>query len=258
MASIGSPLLEMVPPGIALVTLNRPEVLNALRHEDILTLINLVTGLSDELDTRVVVLTGAGRAFCAGGDLRALRRMGPTETGPYLASYSELAEAFSSLRVPVIAALNGPAFGGGLELACMADIRVAGEGATLCAADLPMGLVPTGGLTWVLPRLVGHGRASWMLLSNATVTAREAALFGLCDVVVAEGAALQEALQLARAIADCPPAGVAATKHALGLSNRLSPADSRAFEVEVNQQLLWDEAVRRRLHQVLPDRDSAG
>ena len=251
--SDGAPLVSMPATGVALVTLNRPNVLNALRHSDLLALLDFCVEFEGDSAIRAVVITGAGRAFCAGGDVRALRRLDASETEPYLRVYSELAEAMSDLRVPVIAALNGITFGGGLELACMADIRVAAVDATFCAADVSLGLIPTGGLTWRLPRLVGHGRASWLLLSNATVDASEAAGMGLCDVIAGEGKAVDKAVELACSIAACPPHGVAATKRALRLVQQSSSAQATGFEVEANQYLIWDSVTRQRLNEVLPD-----
>ena len=249
--SLGAPSLNIVAPGVALVSLERPQVLNALRPSDMIALIDVVERLGMRDDVRSVVLTGSGRAFCAGGDLRALQKLSAKETHHYLAAYADLGDVLSRVRVPVIAALNGLTFGGGLELACMADIRVAEPSTTLCAADIPHGLVPTGGLTWRLPRLIGHGRASWMILSNATVAADEAHRIGLCDLVAADGAAVKASVQLATQIAGFPPSGVAATVHALRLSARATLSESAAFEIDANRRLLRDEGIRQHLDAVL-------
>ncbi len=244
---LGAPSLSIAAPGVAVVRLERPEVLNALRPGDLITLIDHFERLSWRDDLRAVVLTGSGRAFCAGGDLRALQELTTRETGHYLSTYASLGDAISKVRVPVIAALNGPTFGGGLELACMADIRVAEPATTLCSADAPLGLVPTGGLTWRLPRMIGHGRASWMILSNATVMAEDALRMGLCDLVADEGASLSAALEMASRMAAFPQRGVAETVHALRLSARATLAISAAFEIDANRRLLGDEQTRRRL-----------
>ena len=256
--SLGAPSLNIVAPGVALVSLERPQVLNALRPRDMIALIDVFERLGMRDDVRSVVLTGSGRAFCAGGDLHELQRLSERETHHYLSAYAALGDVMSRVRIPVIAALNGLTFGGGLELACMADIRVAEPTTTLCAADMPHGLVPTGGLTWRLPRLIGHGRASWMILSNATVSADEAHRIGLCDLVAGDGAAVNASVELAARLAGFPPGGVTATVQALRLSARATLSVSAAFEIDANRRLLSDEGTRQRLDAVLRRPESSG
>src|SRR5215217_3628416 len=141
-------LLRSQPaPGVELLTLNRPRILNALSGALLRELIDAVRELGERDDVGALVLTGAGRAFSAGGDLNELRAADRAQQESYFGLYGELALALRGLRQPAIAALNGLTFAGGLELACMCELRVADREAVLCVSDAPHGLAPTGGLT---------------------------------------------------------------------------------------------------------------
>jgi enoyl-CoA hydratase/carnithine racemase len=176
---------------------------------------------------RVVVVTGAGRAFCAGADAGALEKH--VEAGAYVAGVSgdemarpgfgvrpEYDHAFAfhfGIPKPIIAAVNGPAAGVGLVLACFCDIRFAAAGAKLTTSAPRLGLPAEYGLSWVLPRLVGTGHAADLLLSSRVVLAEEAATMGLVNRVVAPDALLAEAMAYARQLAtDVSPASTAAAK----------------------------------------------
>jgi len=174
--------------GVTLLLIDRPEHYNALGETVLLSLEGLIDGLAGDPSTRAVVISGAGAAFCAGGDLdltrkawEAARQWGEEFLGQALRP----ALALHRLPQPTIAAINGPVAGAGLGLALACDIRIAAPTATFSAPFIHMGLVPDMGITWLLPRLVGFGTAIELLLSGRQVEAGEAQARGLvsrlCD-----------------------------------------------------------------------------
>jgi len=210
-------------PGVTLVTLNRPDRLNAMSGE-------LVTDLHAALDeiradraTRVVVLTGAGRGFCSGLDLKEVVRAPGTEglgrvqagmaTQQHIAS---LVPKMRSLRQPVIAAVNGPAAGGGLALALASDVRLAAPAARFNVAFVRIGLSGCDiGVSWLLPRLIGASRAFELLLTGRIVDAAEADRLGLVSRVVDDRPVLDAALDVADEILANSPTGVWMTKEVM-------------------------------------------
>jgi 2-(1,2-epoxy-1,2-dihydrophenyl)acetyl-CoA isomerase len=147
------------------------------------------------------------------------------------------------MRTPVIAALNGHTFAGGLELACMCDIRVASAEAILCVGDADHGLLPTGGLTWTLPRLVGAGRAKWLAFSNARVTGEAAATFGLVEEAVPAAEVVDRALGLAEQIARSPGAGIGLTRDAIDHAAESGLESAMAFEIDAEHRAMAHPAV---------------
>ncbi len=171
---------------------------------------------------RVVILTGAGSAFSSGGDLRkmvaggGLRDALPARTRPnYKNGIQRLPLLFQSLEVPVIAAVNGPAIGAGCDLACMCDVRLAGESARFAESFVKVGLVPGDGGAWLLPRIVGFSKACEMALTGDTLDAAEALACGLVSRVVADADLLGAAHAIAGRIAANPPHAVRMTKRLL-------------------------------------------
>jgi enoyl-CoA hydratase/carnithine racemase len=214
---------------VATVTLNRPHRLNAWTgrmHEEYRW---ALAQAEDDPDVRVVVVTGEGRGFCAGADSTALG--GHVEKGAYDAGVrNPLAEpgygvrpefdhAFAfhyGMATPVIAAINGPAAGVGLVLACYADLRFAAEGAKLTTAHGRLGLPAEYGLSWVLPRLVGVGHAADLLLSSRVVLAEEAATMGLVNRALPPDGLLPFTYEYAARLAnEISPASIRSTKHQL-------------------------------------------
>ncbi|MGA2521566.1 MAG: enoyl-CoA hydratase-related protein [Acidimicrobiales bacterium] len=215
--------------GVATITLDRPERLNSWTGRMNTEYRALLAQAASEPSVRVVVVTGAGRGFCAGADSRALE--GHVErggydpgTGPGLATPgfgvrpefdAEFAYHFG-IPKPIIAAVNGPAAGVGFALACYCDLRFAADGAKLTTAHGRLGLPAEFGLSWLLPRLVGLTRAADLLLSSRVVLAREAADIGLVNRVVAPDALMDAVYDYARTLAtEVSPASLSATKHQL-------------------------------------------
>lgn len=202
--------------GILLVTLSRPDRLNALTFRMFAELRRLCDEVAADEAVRVVVLTGAGRAFCAGLDLDDAATLPDLTTAEMVRgqdSWADAITAFRRLPQPVVAAVNGAAAGAGFSLALAADVRLASPAARFNAAFVKIGL--TGGdcgSSWALPRIVGLGHASEILLTGRMVGADEAAAIGLVNRVVAAGELVPAALELAALIAGNSPLGVRLTK----------------------------------------------
>lgn len=204
-----SGVIEVSRPGphVAQVTIANPPT-NALGDTIRPHLIAALQGLHDDTNTRAVILTGAGRMFCAGDDIREVATRG-ARMAASLAEFQILFDLIESLRPPVIAAINGPAFGGGLELALCCDIRLAASSARLAASGVNMGLMAS---VVRLPRIVGVARAKAMLLGGQPVDAATALRYGLVTGVHDEAALPEAAIALATHIAGRAPLSVEAAK----------------------------------------------
>lgn len=184
---------------VAIVTLNRPERLNALSHQLVTELRALLGELNDDQHIRAIVLTGAGRAFSSGADLRG----GPSDAEEVLRTYyNPLVTDMLMLDKPLVAAINGVAAGAGASLTLACDLRVAADSATFRLAFVKVGLVPDAGATWLLPRAVGTARAAEMALLGRPVGATEALDWGLVNRVVPDNEVVAGALEFARTLAE--------------------------------------------------------
>jgi enoyl-CoA hydratase/carnithine racemase len=200
--------------GVAILTLNRPERLNAWTGEMEASYFGHLEELARSEDVRAIVVTGAGRGFCAGADMQDLEALG-AGTAPAGHDAGERRPQTFPLTVPkpIVAAINGPCAGIGLVQALMTDIRFAAAGAKLTTAFARRGLVAEHGISWILPRLVGPARALDLLLSGRVVLAEEAAELGLVNRVVEPERLLEETLAYARDLAvNCSPASMATMK----------------------------------------------
>jgi enoyl-CoA hydratase/carnithine racemase len=228
-------------PGVLLVTLNRPERLNAQTNEMFGELERLGLDLRDRDDLRVVVMTGAGRGFCAGFDLDDAE--GLTDLGALgMLRQQELAAramlAIRSVPMPVIAAVNGPAAGGGMALALAADIRIGTPASRFNAAFVRIGLSAGDlGTSWLMPRLVGQGRAAEIVYTGRIVEAVEAEELGLLNRIVEPDRLLDEAMELAGQIAANSPGGVRLSKTALQANMEVT-SYAAALELENRGQAL--------------------
>jgi enoyl-CoA hydratase/carnithine racemase len=228
-----------VRDGVALLTLNRPERLNAWTGEMEHAYFGMLEECGGSEEVRVIVVTGAGRGFCAGADMQELQAIGagdPEVAGAH--ADERRAQTFPlSIRKPIIAAINGPCAGIGLVQALMCDMRFAAEGAKITTAFARRGLVAEHGISWILPRLVGPARALDLLLSGRVLLAEEAAALGLVNRVLAPAELLDETLAYARELAvNCSPASMATMKHQVyaaleqGLPEALAEADGLMLE----------------------------
>ena len=209
-------LLVEVDGPVATLTLDRPEALNALTVPVKVALREALESLAADRSVRAVILTGAGRAFCAGQDLaeREQPDAAPLEV-EVRKRYNPIIRAIRSMGQPVIAAVNGVAAGAGASLAFACDIRLAAEDARFVLAFGRLGLVPDSGATWFLPRLVGPSKAAELALVGDPVDASEALRIGLVSRVVPGDRLMDEARALATRLAEGAPLALALTKEAL-------------------------------------------
>jgi enoyl-CoA hydratase/carnithine racemase len=245
-ADPGEPLVlvDHPRPEVAVVTLNRPDRMNALSFALVDELHAALDAIQLDNACRVVILTGAGRGFCSGLDLTQIEGSSTSvgTTGPRagMLSQSHIAALPSKLRglqQPVIAAVNGAAYGGGFALALACDIRVASADARFCSQFIKVGIGGCDiGISYTLPRIIGAGRAFEMLLTARSVGATEAEALGIVTDVV-EGSAVDKALELADVICDYSPFGVVMTKEVMW-SNLDAPSIDAAIHLENRTQIL--------------------
>jgi 2-(1,2-epoxy-1,2-dihydrophenyl)acetyl-CoA isomerase len=204
---------------IGTVTLNRPERLNALDGRLAPAIADAVERLGEDAAVRVIVITGAGRAFCAGADVQylgdLLERGDVAEAAALVRSGDRVVHAIRDAPKPVIGAVNGPAAGGGANLALACDLRIASEHASIGQTFNRIGLAPDWGGTYLLPRLVGPARAAELIFTGRMVDAAEAERLGLFNRVVPEERFADEVRALARTLAAKPPRAIARAKAAL-------------------------------------------
>jgi enoyl-CoA hydratase/carnithine racemase len=215
-------LLREMSEGVLTLTLNRPEQRNPVSDPEMINaLVGALEGADADEAVRVVIITGAGAAFSTGGNIHSMQVDGglvdamPLRTRRnYRKGIQRLPLLFERLEVPVIAAINGPAIGAGCDLACMCDVRVAGESARFAESFVKLGIVPGDGGAWLLPRVVGFAKASELALTGDVIDAQEALTCGLVSRVVDDGQLMVTAREIATRIAANPA-------HAVRLTRRL-------------------------------------
>ncbi len=213
--SDGLEVVELqVEEGVAVLTLNRPERLNAWTREMERTYFGLLERCAADGEVRAIVVTGAGRGFCAGADMGDLQALGDSGGSPEEDVAARQPQSLPlSIPKPIIAAINGPCAGIGLVQALMCDLRFAAAGAKFTTAFVRRGLIAEHGISWMLPRLVGPARALDLLLSGRVFLAEEALALGLLNRLAEPEALLDETVEYARELAlRCSPASMAAMK----------------------------------------------
>ena len=238
-------LVDHPQPHTAVVTLNRPERLNAMSIELVIELEDRLQDVAADNDTWVVILTGAGRAFCSGLDLKdygIIPNIDGLSVGRIaqrsMRYYSRLILTLRRMPQPVICAVNGPAYGGGMCLTLAAEIRLAAESATFNATGIVNGLTSTElAASWLLPRLVGAAHSNDMLLTGRRIDAAEAYRMGLVSRVLADDEIQAEALSIAQRMCEFSPYGLAMTKDILWV-NLENPSLEAAIEIEDRNQLM--------------------
>jgi len=206
--------------GIATVTLNRPDKRNAFTPEMSDSMYRAVEDSADDKSIRVIVMTGTGRAFCAGADVKAMAQGfdDPEAQRRYDAARSERVSLHLLMQrcdKPIIGAINGVAVGGGLDLACACDIRIAAESARFAEVFVRRGMMPASGGTYFLPRLIGIDRACLMAWTGDMIDAREAERIGLVTMVVPDDELELATVELAEKLAKGPPLAIQRTKRAI-------------------------------------------
>jgi len=213
---------------VGLMTINRPEALNALNKEVLSNLDEALTVFERNDEVHVIVLTGEGRAFVAGADIAQMRDFGAVEAKAFSDAGNALFLRIENFAKPVIAAINGFALGGGCELAMACDIRIASEKAKFGQPETGLGITPGFGGTQRLPRIVGLGKAMELILSAKTISAAEAREIGLVNQVVAPEELMPTAIALAGAIASQAQIAVRAAKQCIrrGMQTDMTTATS--------------------------------
>ena len=234
------PLLVDMTDGIAVVTLNRPERLNAFNTDMLSALAEMFARLREDADCLVIVVTGAGRGFCAGQDLTTRDPLlsGPSpDLGSTLEThYNPLILAIRDLPKPVIAAVNGPAAGAGANFALAADFVIAARSASFLQAFARIGLIPDAGGTWWLTHHLGEPRAKALAMLAEPLKAETAAEWGLIHRVVDDETLMDEAMALARRLAAASPVALALTKRAIHSASENALAAQLGVERDLQRQ----------------------
>lgn len=236
-------LVERPSPDILQVTLHRPEAANALNTQMGRDMLEVFGALAADPDAcRAVVLTGAGeKVFCAGGDLKERRGMTDAAWQAQHLIFERMARAILEAPMPVIAAVNGSAYGGGCEIALCCDFIYAAAGIRFALPEVTLGIMPGAGGTQNLPRAVGERRAKELLLSGKPWTAEEAATWGMVNRVCPPGELLSDALAIARRIADNAPISIRQAKRSIHHGLSLSLHDGMLFEIEAYNRMVPTE-----------------
>jgi Enoyl-CoA hydratase/carnithine racemase len=208
-------IIYTVEDGIGIITLNRPKVLNALNQELMIEVGQAVDLIANDEQVKAVILTGGERAFAAGADIGSMASATVADTLINCGIFHAVMDKVEALSKPVIAAIAGMALGGGCELAQACDIRVAAAGTKFGQPEINLGIIPGGGGTQRLPRLIGMGRARELILMGGMIDAQAALSFGLVNKVVPLESLMEECKKMAQKLTQKPVLAVAAAKRAM-------------------------------------------
>jgi len=223
-------VLYEVKEHIAVITINRPDALNALNLEVLEELSQAVGKAENDQEVYALIITGAGRAFVAGADIGQMKDLAPNEAKAFGNFGNSVFIGIESLSKPVIAAVNGFALGGGCELAMACDIRIASDKAKFGQPEVTLGITPGFGGTQRLPRIVGPAKAKELIFSGATINAEEALRIGLVSKVVPGGELMDAALEMARAFAKNAQIAVRQSKSAINKGMQCDIETGTAYE----------------------------
>jgi 2-(1,2-epoxy-1,2-dihydrophenyl)acetyl-CoA isomerase len=222
---------------VGILTLNEPESLNAMTPDLLGALEKAIAEMTADPDIRALVLTGEGRGFCSGQNLKASEALGKDIVAGVMKFYWPAFKALRECRVPIVVAVNGVAAGGGFSLAMAGDMIVAARSANFIQVFSRIGLVPDLGSTWLLPRLIGRQRALELMLFNEPLSAERAREWGLVREVVDDAALMGEAIKLAQRLAQGPTRALVATRTLLEESEHASYAEQFRREIEVQSDV---------------------
>ena len=223
----------------AILTLNRPEVMNCLNFELLHALRDAIDSLQYRTDIRTVIITGKGdKSFCAGADLKERASLTPDEVKKFILTIRNMLTSLQNLPMPVISAVNGVALGGGTEVALASDIRIASETASMGLTETRLAIIPGGGGTQRLPRIIGVAKAKELIFTGRRVNAEEALEIGLVNKVTSPENLLAECLKMADMIAETGPIAVEMAKYAIdrGIETDLATGlaiESNAYRVTI-------------------------
>ena len=226
---------------VGVLTLNEPASLNAMTPDLLGALATAIGEMTDDPGMRALVLTGEGRGFCSGQNLKASEALGPDIVDGVMRHYWPAFRALRECRVPVVVAVNGVAAGGGFSLAMSGDIVVAARSASFIQVFSRIGLVPDLGSTWLLPRLIGRQRALELMLLNEPLSAERAQEWGLVRQVVNDDRLLDEAIKLAQRLAQGPTRALVATRQLLEESEHASYSAQFRREIEIQADIRSSE-----------------
>lgn len=239
--------LEEENHGIVVFGINRPKAMNAISKSLVTTITSAIDAVKFDKNVRVLIIRSHAKgAFCAGADLKERAQMTPAEVGPFVSKAREVIGAWEKLPMPVVAAIDGVALGGGLEMALACDLRVASSDAKIGLTETRLGIIPGGGGTQRLPRVVGQAKARELIYTARVLRGQEAADIGLVNHCVEQNeagdAAYQRSLALAQEILPNGPVGVKMAKLAI----------NKGIEVDIASGLAFEEAAYA---QVIPTKD---
>ena len=237
-------LQERTEEGILILTLNRPEAMNCFNFDLLAALADLIREANFDMDLRCIIITGAGgedpkrASFSTGADLKERRTLTPDQVRRFIFTIRNTFTAVEQVRVPAIAAINGFAFGGGMELALACDLRIASSNAIMGLTETSLAIIPGAGGTQRLPRIIGIAKAKELIFTARRIDAQTALDIGLVNRVVEPAALMPAARELALEIAKNGPVGVAQAKFAInnGMEASLGvalPLESKAYEVTI-------------------------
>ena len=260
---MSDPVLYASEGAIATITLNRDDTRNALSDEVIAALLDALATAEHDAAIGCVILTGAGKAFSSGGNLRdigamtAEKRMTPLEIEQwYTTGIQRIPLMMEALSVPVIAAVNGAAIGAGNDLATMCDLRIASRNAVFAESFLKVGIIPGDGGAWFLPRIIGYARAAEMLYTAEPIDAEKALAWGLVSRVVEPDALIDEARALAAKVAANPPAALRKGKRIMLAAQRMGLEDSLAMAATTQGVLQQMEDHQEAVNAILEKREA--
>ena len=231
-----------VQDGVAVLTFMRAEAANALSVQMLHEINEALEAIHDDRSIRVVIVTGDGeKAFCAGADLKERKGMNEGETRKTIALIGKTMNHFEALAQPVIAAINGVAFGGGLELALACDIRIASNTAKMGLTETALGIIPGAGGTQRLPRLIGIGKAKELIYSARRLSAEEAYQYGMIEHIVQPEKLLEQAKELAYEIAKNAPLSLIQAKTAINQGMQTDISTGLQIESLAYSRLLQTE-----------------
>lgn len=221
------------------LTMNRPEVMNSLNFELLYAIRDEIDQLQYRNDIRCVIITGAGeKSFCAGADLKERATMTPDEVKKFIITIRNLLTSIQNLPIPVISAVNGTALGGGTEVALASDIRIASDNASMGLTEARLAIIPGGGGTQRLPRIIGVAKAKELIFTGRRVDAQEAIDMGLVNKVTSSETLLDECFKMAEMIGQTGPIAVEMAKYAIdkGIETDLATGlaiESNAYRVTI-------------------------